>query len=1278
MFRNHTVQYGFSGRHIGPSPDAQRDMLDVVGADPLDGLLEAAMPPSDRTASSLDLPPARTETQVLAHLRALAAKNRPHHEMIGLGYYDTITPPVLRRNMLEESRLVHLIYAVSAGNLPAAARSAPHLPDPGRGPDRAPAGRRIAAGRGHCRYRSRRADAPGRQGNPSNRVIVDRHCFPRTRAVLTGRARAPGIDIVEADLGAGLPDVDIFGVLFQNPGAEGHVRDLTTMIAEAHARNALSTVATDLLAATLFTPPGEQGADIVVGSAQRFGVPLFFGGPHAGFMAVRDGLERLLPGRLVGVSRDHDGAPAYRLALQTREQHIRRDKATSNICTAQALLAIVAAMYAAFHGPDGLTEIARRVHGHATALAAGMRAAGIEVVHDDFFDTVLAAVPARGAAVVSAAARDGINLRQVDDDRRCVLRGVHHRRHGGPCPGRVRRVPAAHAGIPSPLRRRSTFLSHSTFHSYRSETAMMRYLRALSDKDLASDRTMIPLGSCTMKLNAAAEMEPISWPEFAATHPMAPADQTEGYQELIADLERWLADITGYDSVSLQPNAGSQGELAGLLAIRAYHDARGDTDRRICLIPQSAHGTNAASAVLAGLDVVVVGTRDGGDVDLDDLRAKLNTHRGRVAAIMITYPYTHGVYEHDVTTVCELVHAEGGQVYIDGANLNALVGLSRPGEFGGDVSHLNLHKTFCIPHGGGGPGVGPVAVRAHLAPYLPADPLDDRTGGVPVSAARYGSAGIIPITWAYLALMGPDGLRTAAQTAVLSANYLARRLAPLLPGVVHRNRRARGPRVRPGPPRDHEGHRGYRRRCRQALPNWTGSSRRSSPSMARPPGSSAELAVGGQPTAPGAPHRGDGDLRAVDAALQQGGGGLPRTSSARGEVRRPQSRMRLPAARGLPVHDDRTGRGSRMTTHSPLLSEHQDLGATFTDFAGWQMPLKYGSDLREHHAVRNAAGLFDLSHMGEIQVTGPQAAAALDYALAGRMSAVAVGRAKYSLLCDAEGAVLDDLVVYRLGDNDFMVVANASNVTTVFEEIRFRAGGFNADVVDVSNDMALLALQGPSAAMILMSLLDDDGREALSRLKYYASTPACVAGMDVLLARTGYTGEDGFELYIDNDGAPALWRALLAPTQAAEGSPAGLAARDSLRLEAGMALYGHELSTNTHPYEAGLGRTVVLDKDFVGAQALRRLSQEQPQRRLVALVGTGRRAARAGHPILADGVPVGEITSGALSPTLGYPIALGYADAAVADPGTTVSVDVRGSELPFTVTTPPFYKRPKP
>ncbi|WP_113704376.1 aminomethyl-transferring glycine dehydrogenase, partial [Nonomuraea lactucae] len=566
----------------------------------------------------------------------------------------------------------------------------------------------------------------------------------------------------------------------------------------AHAAGALVVAAADLLALTLLTAPGELGADIAIGSSQRFGVPFGFGGPHAAYMSVREGLQRQLPGRLVGVSVDTDGDPAYRLALQTREQHIRREKATSNICTAQVLLAVIAGMYAVYHGPEGLRRIASRVHRHAAVLAEGLRRRGTEVVHGEFFDTVLAHVPGRAAEVVRLAAERGVNLWQAGDDHvsascdeKTSLTDIERVVTAfGEALGHDPVSRAELAGLtvdrrldrlPAGLARESAYLTHPVFHSHHSETAMLRYLRRLQDKDIALDRSMIPLGSCTMKLNASTEMEPITWPEFAAIHPYAPIEQAAGYVELIETLERWLAEVTGYDAVSLQPNAGSQGELAGLLAIRAHHRAHGESGREVCLIPSSAHGTNAASAVMAGMRVVVVACDADGNVDLADLDAKIDKHRSSLAAIMVTYPSTHGVYEETITEICAKVHEAGGQVYVDGANLNALVGLAKPGEFGADVSHLNLHKTFCIPHGGGGPGVGPVAVRAHLAPYLPAHPLRDGSPVGPVSAAPYGSAGILPISWAYIRMMGADGLTGATEQAILSANYLARRLAPHYP-----------------------------------------------------------------------------------------------------------------------------------------------------------------------------------------------------------------------------------------------------------------------------------------------------------------------------------------------------------------------------------------------------------------------------------------------------------------------------------------------------------------
>jgi glycine dehydrogenase len=601
--------------------------------------------------------------------------------------------------------------------------------------------------------------------------------------------------VVVADLSAGLPaDTEAFGVLLPYPGSSGRVVDLAPVIEAAHVDGTVVAVDADLLALTMLRSPGEMGADLVVGVAQRFGVPLGFGGPHAGYMAVREGLQRSMPGRLVGVSVDADGDRAYRLALQTREQHIRREKATSNICTAQVLLAVTASMYAVYHGPEGLTDIARRAHRFAVVLAEGLRSAGVEVVHDAFFDTITARVPGEAAQVVAQALDRGINLRLVDDDTVGIATDeTTVRAHVEAVLGAFGATgldldaldAAAGPAIPAGLERDTPFLTHPVFHEHRSETALLRYLRMLADRDLALDRSMIPLGSCTMKLNATAEMEAITWPEFGQIHPFAPLPQSEGYRTLIHELERWLVEITGYAAVSLQPNAGSQGELAGLLAIRGYHRSRGDEQRDVCLIPSSAHGTNAASAVMAGMRVVVVACDDAGNVDLDDLRAKIAQHADALAALMITYPSTHGVFEEAITDICAAVHDAGGQVYLDGANLNAMVGLARPGRFGADVSHLNLHKTFCIPHGGGGPGVGPVAVGAHLQPFLPNHPLvaeaGPETGCGPISGAPWGSASILPIPWAYVRMMGGDGLRRATQVAILNANYIAHRLQPHFP-----------------------------------------------------------------------------------------------------------------------------------------------------------------------------------------------------------------------------------------------------------------------------------------------------------------------------------------------------------------------------------------------------------------------------------------------------------------------------------------------------------------
>jgi glycine dehydrogenase len=779
-------QPNFADRHIGPDADAVAMMLKTIGVGSLDELADKALPAgildalsADGVAPGLDqLLPAATEYEALAELRAMADSNTVAVSMIGQGYYDTLTPPVLRRNILENPAwyTAYTPYQpeISQGRLEALLNFQTMVADL-TGLEVANASM-LDEGTAAAEAMTLMHRAVKR---PTNRLAVDADVYRQTAAILATRAEPLGIEIVTADLRAGLPEGDFFGVITQLPGASGQVVDWTELVAAAHECGPLVAVGADLLALTLLAPPGDIGADVAFGSTQRFGVPMGFGGPHAGYLAVHAKHARQLPGRLVGVSVDADGSPAFRLALQTREQHIRRDKATSNICTAQVLLAVIAAMYASYHGADGLAGIARRVHAHAETVAGAL---GGALVHATFFDTVLASVPGRADAVIAAAKAKGINLWRVDADHVSVsCDEATSDEHVAAV------IEAFGLASVEPLRsdistRTSEFLTHPAFTQYRTETDMMRYLRSLADKDIALDRSMIPLGSCTMKLNAAAEMEPITWPEFSRQHPFAPASDTPGLRKLIADLEAWLTAITGYDAVSLQPNAGSQGEYAGLLAIQAYHAERGQPDRDVCLIPSSAHGTNAASAALAGMRVVVVACRANGDVNLDDLRAKVTEHADRLSALMITYPSTHGVYEHDIADICAAVHDVGGQVYVDGANLNALVGLARPGRFGGDVSHLNLHKTFCIPHGGGGPGVGPVAVREHLAKYLPGHPLaDELPDKYTVSSAPYGSASILPITWAYIRMMGAAGLRAASLTAIASANYIARRLDEYYP-----------------------------------------------------------------------------------------------------------------------------------------------------------------------------------------------------------------------------------------------------------------------------------------------------------------------------------------------------------------------------------------------------------------------------------------------------------------------------------------------------------------
>ncbi len=784
----------FATRHIGPGADDVQTMLSSLGFASLGDLMDAAVPGGIRAADTLGLPPAATEQQAARELREVAARNTPREPMIGLGYHGTITPPVVRRNVLEDPSwyTAYTPYQpeISQGRLEALLNFQTVIGDltglPTANASLLDEGTAVAEAMTLVRRGNKRATGP---------FVIDANALPQTIAVVETRARAMDIAVVVADLTTGLPDGEApCGVLVQYPGADGAIPDPRPIIEAVHEAGGMAVVAADLLALTLLESPGSMGADVVVGSSQRFGVPLFYGGPHAGFMSVRGGLERHLPGRLVGVSLDAEGRSAYRLALQTREQHIRRDKATSNICTAQVLLAVVASMYAVYHGPEGLRDIARRTHRYAAVLAAALRDAGADVAHEQLFDTVTVRVPGRAASVVAAAAERGVHLRHADDDTVGVSTSETTGREHleavlaafGVDDADLDAVDARVGDeLPVALRRETDFLTHEVFNTHRSETSMLRYLRRLSARDYALDRGMIPLGSCTMKLNATTEMEPVSLPGFADLHPFAPAADATGYAELIEQLEGWLAEVTGYDRVSIQPNAGSQGELAGLLAIRAFHVANGDEARDVCLIPASAHGTNAASAVMAGMRVVVVKAATDGRVDMDDLRAQCEKHADDLAAIMVTYPSTHGAYEDGIGDLCAMVHEHGGQVYVDGANLNALLGYAKPGEFGGDVSHLNLHKTFCIPHGGGGPGVGPVGVREHLAPYLPSHPGHPdptrREGIGPVSAAPYGSAGILPISWAYVRLMGGEGLTEATAVAVLSANYIAKRLGEHFP-----------------------------------------------------------------------------------------------------------------------------------------------------------------------------------------------------------------------------------------------------------------------------------------------------------------------------------------------------------------------------------------------------------------------------------------------------------------------------------------------------------------
>lgn len=777
----------FIERHLGPRSADAEQMLETLGYSSLDALMDAVVPSQIRLDGDLQLPAPLSEHEAQAKIAGYAAKNKVLAQMIGAGYYDAVTPAVLRRNILENPGF-YTSYTpyqaeISQGRLEALLNFQNTVMEL--------TGLEIANS-SLLDEASAVAEAAVMMHRANRKVkngffAIDSRCLPQVISVTRGRAEMLGIPFVITDFSEGLPEGDLYGIVLAYPGNEGEIRDIEPLIKAAKERNALVTVVADLLALTLLKSPGELGADIAVGNTQRFGLPFFFGGPHAAYMAVHKGMERTMPGRLVGVSKDSAGKPAYRLALQTREQHIRREKATSNICTAQALLAIVAGAYAMYHGPEGLRAIANRLHTNAARVATALKAAGYGIAHDTFFDTVVVEAPGRADELVAKALEAGVNIRRFDENRVGISVGESHGEEllkslvealGGTL-GEA----DAQYDLPAELLRTDDYMQHPIFHKYRSETEMMRYLRHLADKDLALDRTMIPLGSCTMKLNAAAEMEPISWPEFANIHPLVPEDQAEGWHELIKDLSEWLVAITGYDAISLQPNSGATGEYAGLRAIRSFHEANGDHERGTVLIPLSAHGTNAASAALAGLKVAGVATAADGSIDVDDLKAKIEKYGPKVAGIMITYPSTHGVFEEQVAEVCQLVHEAGGQVYLDGANLNAQMGFAQPGKFGGDVSHLNLHKTFSIPHGGGGPGVGPLAVREHLAKFLPGDAYRADAEGklpndaaLPISQAFFGSAGVLPISWMYIAMTGAQGLKDSSQYAVLNANYIAKKL----------------------------------------------------------------------------------------------------------------------------------------------------------------------------------------------------------------------------------------------------------------------------------------------------------------------------------------------------------------------------------------------------------------------------------------------------------------------------------------------------------------------
>ena len=1162
----------FLERHLGSSGEDERSLLATLGCSSVEALIDEVVPRDIRMQGLADLPAPVDEAQALAELKALAAKNTRCRSFIGQGYYGCITPAVIQRNVIEnpgwytaytpyqaeisQGRLeALLVFQQMVIDLTGLAVANASLLD-------------EATAAAEAMTLMRRSTQHAAQA-----FFIDAACHPQVIAVVRTRARWLGIELIVGDAARDLDPARVFGAHLQYPDTYGRITDPRPLIEAMHAAHGLVSLGSDLLALMLLKSPGELGADVALGSAQRFGVPPGFGGPHAAFMATRDEFKRSMPGRIIGVSRDAAGRTAYRMALQTREQHIRREKATSNICTAQALLANVAAFYAVWHGADGLARIARRAN-----LLARLLAASVPAESQAFFDTLVVGPREPLETLRARAAAKRLNLRWFEDgrvgisfDESATLTDVADVAEvlGGTRLDLLAFEPPE--SIPAALRRGDAVLAHPVFHRHRTETEMMRYLKRLENKDLSLTHAMIPLGSCTMKLNAAAEMASISWPEFADAHPFAPAGQMAGTLEMIGGLEKALLGITGFARVSFQPNAGSQGEYAGLLAIRNYHASRGEGGRDVCLIPASAHGTNPASAALIGLRVVVVACDAQGNVDLEDLERKARQHEGRVAALMLTYPSTHGVFEAKVRAICEITHAAGAQVYMDGANLNALAGIAQPARIGADVCHINLHKTFCIPHGGGGPGMGPIAVAAHLAPYLPGHPCrQEDAGHLPngtVGAAPFGSALILAISWMYLRMMGPRGIRRASELAILNANYVAGRLKGYFRSCIPGPNGPRRARVHPRPAR---AERRDRRQCRgrrqaphrlrfpradRVVPGGRHADgrahRKRVEGRARPllrgddrdPRRAGEDPLRGmgprrQPAEKRAAHR-RGNRRRVDAPLQPRGGGLSDLCAAHLEIlaagkargqrrRRPASGVHLPAGRRLGV--------SEALKRTPLHALHLELGARMVAFAGYEMPVQYAEGLKaEHLWTRQNAGLFDVSHMGQLRVRGRDLHAALERALPVDFEGWPAGLQKYSLLLNERGGIEDDLMVTRL-EGEVAIVVNAACKERDLARLRWLCPALEFSVLD----HALIALQGPRAEEVLPEA---------AGLKFMHARNLRLAGAECFVSRSGYTGEDGFEISVPATHAVALARTLLAHPAV---KPVGLGARDTLRLEAAL------------------------------------------------------------------------------------------------------------------------------